>query len=146
MPAPSSLPPDWARIEGGNAVPSGSPSQPEAPAGYGFDAVRTLMRLAEDPDPAGRRIAARAWPVFDGQKPADIPVEYDLSGRPTGDTLHPIALVAAAAAADAAGQARARSRLLDAAEALDRRSPTYYGAAWVALGRIMLTSSALDCP
>ena len=35
--------------------------------------------------------------------------------------------------------------LLGAAEALDKRQPTYYGAAWVALGRIMLTSNALDC-
>ena len=47
-------------------------------------------------------------------------------------------LVAAAGAADAAGQAGARDALLAAAEALDKRSPTYYGAAWVALGRIML--------
>ena len=38
----------------------------------------------------------------------------------------------------------ARDRLLDAAEALDKRAPTYYGAAWVALGRIMLMTSALD--
>ena len=57
-----------------------------------------------------------------------------------------MALVAAAAAADAAGRrARRRQRLLDAAEALDRGSPTYYGAAWVALGRIMLDTDALDC-
>jgi endoglucanase len=145
MPAPSRLPPDWARIEGGKPVPIGSPDQPQAPPRYGFDAARTLVRMAEDPDPAGQRIAARAWPVFDGRKPSEIPIEYDLSGNPTGDTLHPMALVAAAGAADAAGQDKARRRLLDAAEALDRRSPTYYGGAWVALGRIMLITSALDC-
>ena len=40
---------------------------------------------------------------------------------------------------------RDEDRLLDAAEALDKRSPTYYGAAWVALGRIMLTTNALNC-
>ena len=34
-------------------------------------------------------------------------------------------------------------RRLDAAAALEQRSPTYYGAAWVALGRIMLTTSLL---
>ena len=39
----------------------------DAPPQFGFDAVRTLVRMAEDPDPAGRRIAARAWPVFEGQ-------------------------------------------------------------------------------
>ncbi len=40
---------------------------------------------------------------------------------------------------------RQRDRLLAAAEKLDKRSPTYYGAAWVALGRIMLTTDALNC-
>ena len=53
-------------------------------------------------------------------------------------------LVAAAGAADAAGQTAARDGLLDEADALNRRFPTYYGAAWVALGRIMLTTRLLD--
>jgi endoglucanase len=141
------LPPDWARVEGGKPVPSGPPAQPDEPPKFGFDAVRTLVRLAEDPDAAGRRIAARAWPVFDGKDPGEITVEHDLSGRATGGTRHPVVLVAAAGAADAAGQTDARDRLLDAAEALDRQSPTYYGAAWVAIGRIMLTTKGLDsCP
>jgi endo-1,4-beta-D-glucanase Y len=144
MRPPLRLPPDWARIEAGKPVPIGSPGQPNSPPRFGFDAARMLVRLAEDPDPAGRRIAARAWPVFEGRKPADMPVEHDLSGRPTGDTRHPIVLVAAAGAAYAAGQADAGRRLLDAAEALDRRSPTYYGAAWVALGRMMLTTRRLE--
>jgi endoglucanase len=100
--------------------------------------------MAEDPDPAGRQIAADAWPAFEGRQPDDIRVEHDLSGKPTGDTAHPVALVAAAAAADAAGQADARGRLLDAADELDRQTPTYYGAAWVALGRLMLETDTLD--
>jgi endoglucanase len=144
MQAPTLLPPDWATVEDGTPTPIGSPGQPDAPPRFGFDAARTLVRFAEDPDPAGREIAARAWPVFDGRKPAEIPVEHDLTGQPAGGTLHPMALVSAAGAADAAGESRARSRLLDAAEALDRQAPTYYGAAWVALGRIMLTTDALD--
>jgi endoglucanase len=52
--------------------------------------------------------------------------------------------VAAAGAADAAGHTAARDGLLDSAAALDRRFPTYYGAAWVALGRMMLTTNLLD--
>jgi endoglucanase len=147
MPDPGNLPPDWASIQGDTPVPAGPPGQPEAPPRYGFDAPRTLVRMAEDPDPAGRRIAAGAWPAFEGRDPADIPVEHDLSGEPAGGTLHPMALVAAAAAADAAGQAAAKRRLLDAAEDLDRQTPTYYGAAWVALGRVMLDTNELDvCP
>ena len=143
MTPPTRLPPDWAQIKAGQPVPIGSPDQPNSPPQFGFDAARTLVRFAEDPDPAGRRIAARAWPVFEGREPADVPAEHDLSGRPTGGTHHPMALVAAAGAAYAAGQAEAGRRLLDAAEALDRQTPTYYGAAWVALGRMMLTTERL---
>jgi endoglucanase len=144
MSGSSRLPPDWARLEGGKPVPIGSPSDPQSTPEFSFDAVRTLVRMAEDPDPAGRHIAARAWPVFAGQDPTKLPVQHTLSGRPIGDVLHPVVLVAAAGAADAAGQFAARDGLLDEAEALDRRSPTYYGAAWVALGRIMLTTKLLD--
>jgi endoglucanase len=144
MPTSSRLPPDWARLEGDTPVPIGSPSDPASPARFGFDAVRTLVRMAEDPDAAGRRIAARAWPVFENQDPTKLPVEHTLHGRPIGHILHPVVLVAAAAAAGAAGHPAARAGLLDEAEALDRHDPTYYGAAWVALGRIMLTTKLLD--
>ena len=143
MPAPSTLPPDWARLQGDKPVPIGSPSGPQVPPRFSFDAVRTLVRMAEDPEPAGRRIAARAWPAFAGADPSKLPVDHTLSGRPLGDTLNPVVLVAAAGAADAAGQPGARDGLLDQAETLDRRFPTYYGAAWVALGRLMLTTNRL---
>jgi endo-1,4-beta-D-glucanase Y len=138
------LPPDWARMEGNKPVPIGNPSAPQSTPIFGFDAVRTLVRMAEDPNPAGREIAARAWPVFAGANPTKLPVEHRLSGRPVGDTLNPVVLVAAAGAADAAGHPAARDGLLDEAAALDRRFPTYYGSAWVALGRIMLTTKLLD--
>ena len=144
MSPPNRLPPDWARLEGNRPVPIGSPSDPSVKPEFSFDAVRTLVRMAEDPDPAGRQIAARAWPVFATQNPARLTVNHTLSGRPTGNILHPVVLVAAAGAADAAGNTAARDGLLDQAEALDRHSPTYYGAAWVALGRIMLTTNFLD--
>jgi endoglucanase len=142
------LPPDWARIEGGRPVPIGAPDNPEGPPRFSFDAFRTLPRLAEDPDPAGRRIAARAWRVFKRADPdGKVPVERALSGRPVGSTVHPVVLVAAAGAAHAAGKPEERNLFLDAAEDLDRRTQTYYGAAWVALGRIFLTTKALDaCP
>lgn len=144
MPSEGRLPPDWASVKGGKPVPIGTPDNPGGTPTFGFDAARTLVRMAEDPDPAGQRIAARAWPAFEGRKPADIPVEHDLSGQPSGGTQHAMGLVAAAGAAQAAGKTGEASKLLDAAEALDQRDPTYYGSAWVALGRVMLTSDTLD--
>ena len=144
MPAPGRLPPDWAHLVGDTPVPIGNPGDPQSPPGFGFDAVRTLVRFAEDPNPEGRKIAARGWPAFEGADPTKLPVEHNLNGKPSGNTLHPVALVAAAGAADAAGHPAARDGLLDEAESLDRRSPTYYGAAWVALGRLFLTTNLLD--
>ena len=143
MQGSSKLPPDWARIQGDKPVPVGSADGHGTPK-FSFDAVRTLVRFAEDPDPAGRQIAARAWPVFEGQDPNNLPVERDLTGKPIGGSTNPVAQVAAAGAADAAGKNADRDRLLNAAEALDKRQPTYYGAAWVALGRYMLTTNKLE--
>jgi endoglucanase len=144
MPSAGRLPPDWAHLDGDTPVPIGDPSHPTSPPVFGFDAVRTLIRFAEDPNPAGRAIAARAWPVFQNADPTKLPVEHNINGKPSGHTLHPVALVAAAGAADAAGQDAARDGLLDQAEALDKHNPTYYGAAWVALGRLFLTTKLLD--
>ncbi len=145
MPTDGRLPPDWAHIEGDTIVPIGNPGKSGVAPSFGFDAVRTLVRMAEDPNPLGREIAARAWPVFENQVPTNIGINYTLHGQPIGHLVHPVALVGAAGAADAAGQLGARDGLLDAAEALDRHASTYYGAAWVALGRIMLTTRLLDC-
>ncbi|MCW3066740.1 MAG: endoglucanase, partial [Solirubrobacterales bacterium] len=87
-----------------------------------------------------RRRAAALWPFLrraDGR----VASVYGLDGRAqTPGQSHPAALVAAAGAAQAAGAPATARRLLDEAGALDRRSPTYYGAAWVALGRVMLTT------
>jgi hypothetical protein len=64
-----------------------------------------------------------------------------------GHLKHASSYVAAAAAAKAADQNDAMRRLLDRAAEANSAHPTYYGAAWVALGRVMLTSSALGgCP
>lgn len=143
MRPPNRLPPDWATLEGTKPVPIGSPGGGTAPVRYSFDAVRTLIRFAEDPNAVGKDIAARAWPVFANQDPTKLPVEHDITGRPAGGSLHPVALVAAAGAADAAGHTAARDGLLDQAEQLDNHFSTYYGASWVALGRIMLQTKLL---
>lgn len=130
------LPPNWANVGVAGTV---------RPAGvFSWDAPRTLVRLAVDPDRAGRRIAARAWPAFRARRTGRIVVVHNLNGAQAGRTRHPVTLVAAAGAARAAGHRDRAAALLDAAAALERVQPTYYGAAWVALGRLMLTTHRLD--
>jgi endoglucanase len=137
------LPPDWAILDtSGNVAATGPPAG--GPIEFGLDAARVPIRMAESCDPADRALAASMRDILD--KPVDPPGIRHLDGSPAADFKNPIALVAAAAADHAAGdQAAARNRLGAAAD-LQRRYPTWYGAAWVALGRIMLDTSLLgDC-
>ena len=134
------LPPNWAQFHPYGVVPIGSPSGGDAPA-YGYDAVRTSVRLAESCSVVDRRLGARPWKFLRTQK--RVAPMYSLGGQPTADGEHPAGLVGAAGAAYAAGDRRAGGALLDRAAALDSRSPSYYGAAWVALGRVMLQTDDL---
>ena len=155
----SGLPPDWARVDAlssssGHAsaqatpipAPSGAASSGEGSSGptSGLDAVRVAVRSAESCVPSDRRIAARLWPLYRRDPGA---ATYSLNGKASGGQTHAASYVAAAAAAKAAGEDKTAEQLLDQAQESDSSHPTYYGAAWVALGRVMLTSSALGaCP
>jgi endoglucanase len=140
----SGLAPDWAVAQpGGGAAPIGTPAQPGAQARYGFDAARIPLRLAEACDPATRREAAAPWRTLGRLSSGTLPAVLDLGGTPLAHYEHPAALVGAAAAARAAGRADRTAELLDRAQRLDARSPTYYGAALVALGRVVLQSHLL---
>jgi endoglucanase len=66
-----------------------------------------------------------------------------LDGTIVHSTSVGLALVASAAAAQAAGHRTATSRLLRQAVTLQQSYPTYYGGAWAALGRALLTSRTL---
>jgi endoglucanase len=136
---PPHLVPDWAKVAAWGVAPAGPPDRQDPPV-HGFDAARFPIRHAESCERADRRLAARPRPVLRRQPAIAV---RDLAGRALEPTEHPVALVAAAATARAAGDRRAAAQLLDRAEALDERSPTYYGAAWVALGRAMLTTDLL---
>lgn len=141
MRRPTALPPDWAAMpaSGGPPRAAGTPG----PRQYGLDAARVVIRLAESCGRADRRLAAGAWPFLARAASTTMAGAYTLRGARLNAPEHPVGLVAAAAAADAAGATEERNRLLDRAEALDEEHPTYYGAAWVALTRVMLTTRAL---
>jgi endo-1,4-beta-D-glucanase Y len=140
------LPPDWATVSASSATasPASAASGKRGASRFSWDAPRTVVRLAADPDPAGRRIAARAWRAFRGRRPGGIVVEHRLDGRRAGSSRSPVTLVAAAAAARANGYRDNAALLLHDAAALQRSHPTYYGGAWTALGRLMLTTKRLQ--
>jgi endoglucanase len=138
---PTNLVPDWATLQddGGALSPASSPTgrSPET----GLDAWRTPVLLAADCDPRGRHLAARAWTFLQRQDP--VSAVYQLDGEPAVTWSHPAALVGAAAAAHSAGDVTATERLLTAAADLNRRHPSYYGSAWLALGSLLLNTDLL---
>ncbi|HEX4109799.1 MAG TPA: glycosyl hydrolase family 8 [Solirubrobacteraceae bacterium] len=138
------LPPNWATASpAGRLSAIGSPSQAGVAPEYGFDAVRVPVRLADSCSAADRATAASLWPTL-RRAGTPTPATMTLSGQPLTTRSDPVALVAAAAAASAARDRGQAFALLARAQALDARSPSYYGAAWVALGRIMLQTDWLD--
>lgn len=138
--------PDWARVDDAvvSATPAPDGSAPEVQ--YGPDAQRLLVWLAAGCHVTGRDLAARAWPLLTHDERANA-----LRLRPTGEVLDDLdgalPLVAAAAAAMAAGEHAERDRLLTRAEEVESAYPGYYHAAWLALGRAILTTDLLAaCP
>ncbi|MGE2721539.1 glycosyl hydrolase family 8 [Mycolicibacterium celeriflavum] len=138
------LPPDWAAVN-----PAGHAAPMEPPGGgavnFGLDAARLPVRFAESCDPGDRALAASMRDQV--AAPGNPPAVRNLDGSTAGEWQHPLALVSAAAAETAAGEDDAAAERLDQASSLLQRYPTYYGAAWVALGRIMLATTLLgECP
>jgi endoglucanase len=141
------LPPDWAELTAGGVLrgePAPDGSQPQTQ--YGLDAQRVTVWFASSCDAAASALAARWWPLLRSGDRTQA-----LALRPDGSVLNPapsvLPLVASAAAAGAAGDPGAASRLLRQAAAQQRDHPTYYGGAWDALGTALLTSGTLgSCP
>lgn len=100
------------------------------------------MQLTADCNELGRRIAARMWPFF-LQRDVRVAAVHSLDGAVIDPSPHPAAIVGAAGAASAAGADDSVDVLLDRAAMHHADEPTYYGAAWLALGRLWLTTSLL---
>jgi endoglucanase len=136
------LPPDWVRIDGNSARPTPAPDGKVPDVRYSLDAQRTVIWLAASCDPGARRLAAGWWPTL-SRTGRDAAIALDPHGGVRVRTPHVLPLVATAAAAAAAGRAPERDVLLAKADARNAAHPTYYGAAWVALGRALLTTGSL---
>jgi hypothetical protein len=121
--------------------PAPNGSQPQTQ--YGPDAQRTVAWFAASCNPQARALAARWWPMLRQKDRAQA-----LALRPDGTMLNPapaaLPLVAAAAAAKAAGHGPTVQQLLRQAQAQEHAHPTYYGGAWDALGTVLLTTKSLS--
>jgi endoglucanase len=142
--SPGGLLPNWVDVvPDGSARAVGTPSG-SGTAAYGLDAQRAPVWLAAGCTQGNRTVAARAWPTLDHAADSGAAVSYTLGGRTVGRTVNSMGLVAAAAAADAAGHAGSASRLLHRADQQSDAHSTYYGDAWTALGRILLDTNWLS--
>ena len=134
------LPPDWATIGGGDAGTSIAAPDHSAPVQFGPDAMRTLVWASCS---AGTRSTVAGWWPLLAATADSAPLSRSLGGAPLNSDKAPLSAVAAAAAAQAAGNETEALHLLDVAEQIDHDYPTYYGSAWVALGRVLLTTQRL---
>lgn len=141
--AAGDLPPDWAVLTDEAIEPSGTPSggRPR----HGYDAARVAIRFAIDCDDAGPPIAAAMVDEYLTAAAGDSrpPAALTLDGQAIVEDEHPVMTVAFAAAAHAAGDRSGAGDLLDIADAQARDQVSYYGDAWVALGRYWLTTDEL---
>jgi len=141
------LPPDWAQVHPDGRIDAmpGAPGRADEGVRYGYDATRMPIRFAESCRPADVALAGRLTPALD--RSMGDPAVRDLGGAPVLNEESVVAAAAKAAALAAAGQtARADSQLLSA-DHLQQVKPTYYGAAWNALARLILSGRTLGgCP
>jgi endo-1,4-beta-D-glucanase Y len=138
------LPPDWAVVDESGVNPRAVPSPDGTSARYSYDAGRVIVQLAVDCREAGQRLARAAWPFLRNEiDSGSLVMPYTLDGRPIADERHAVAYVAAAAAALTSGERSRADDLLGTAAEVDAASPTYFGSAWVALGRVWLDTDLL---
>jgi endoglucanase len=135
----TTLPPDWALLSMGVPRATGSPNR-LTPVQYGLDGMRASVW--NSCTVTGRSLVAREWPLLSATA-SQAPLARKLDGTVSNGNLTPLAAVAAAAAAQAAGQRTTSRSLLDSATSAAATFPTYYGDAWVALGRVLLTTNRL---
>lgn len=141
------LPPDWADLQvNGQIAATGAPDTKTAPS-FGLDAQRVPVWWAASCSTKQRSVAAAMWPILQDARGHGARLAYSLSGKSESRQVNPLGFVAAAAAADAAGDRSAASNLLNRADQQSNRYHTYYGDAWIALGRVLLDTSLLSpCP
>jgi endoglucanase len=139
-----SLPTDWATLSDGRLSPIPHPNG-NLPLQYGLDAARLPLWLGTACPAGPRDLAARWWhnTLSTDDRAADLALSPD--GTPIDRETNALSLLAAAAAARAAGDSSASRALRGRAEEQSRNTPTYYGDAWLAIGSALLDHSLDPC-
>ncbi|MFL6098709.1 MAG: glycosyl hydrolase family 8 [Actinomycetales bacterium] len=138
------LPPDWAQLQAGRLTPVAAPDG-SAGVRYGLDAARLPLWLASSCDTPARTLAAAWWRNVLSQQDRAAAMALGLNGDPIDSSTNPVPLLAAAAAADAAGDRNRSSALRQRASAQVRAAPTYYGDAWLALDQALQHKTLDPC-
>jgi endo-1,4-beta-D-glucanase Y len=134
------LPPDWAKVDSTTPVAEPAPNRSALDVQYGLDAQRLVVWLATSCDARGPALAARLNSLLTDRENS---LALTQRGQVISVQTNATPIVAAAAAAQAAGDTARRDSLLAQAAAENAANPTYYGSAWVALGRTLLTTNLL---
>ncbi|HEY5822558.1 MAG TPA: glycosyl hydrolase family 8 [Propionibacteriaceae bacterium] len=145
--ANADLPPDWAQVHRNGRVDPmpGAAGRGNDGVRYGYDATRLPLRYAESCAPEDVALAARLGTPL--ARFAGNPASRDLGGQPLTDDQSVVATSAQAAVSAASGDLTGASAQLVIADHLQQQGPTYYGGAWDALGRLLLTETTLGgCP
>lgn len=142
----SALPPDWAQIKADGSIHAlPGPAGTGAAVDYSYDAARLPIRYAQSCHQSDVHLAAKLAPALDRSDP--LPAVLDLGGTAVKTDQNPVAYLGRASARAAAGDNTGARADLQRADQLQSRYPTYYGAAWTALGHIMLDTDTLGgCP
>ncbi len=141
------LPADWAQVHGDGRVEptSGAAGRGAEGVRYSYDAARLPLRYAESCHPEDVVLAAQLAGAL-ARSPGG-PAARDLTGQPLTSDQSVVAITAQAAVFAAAGDTTGANAQLIAADHQQQLGPTYYGGAWNALGRMLLTDPALGgCP
>jgi endoglucanase len=138
------LPPDWARLEGSRLVPVADASGSAGAAQYGPDAQRVPLWFAHACTPGARDLAARWWSVLQ-QDDRSSAQALGTDGAVRDQNPQPLALLASAAAAEAAGDTTGAQDLSRGAAEAAQGAPTYYGDAWLALAEGLAQWRRLAC-
>jgi endo-1,4-beta-D-glucanase Y len=139
------LPTDWATVATDGTVAIAGAADGQGEPGYGYDATRTPIRLAESCDAADRALAGRIATAL----PADDTLAAELDSGAGAVTSDQHAVAYAGRAAAYAGEGRLDAAVADLQRMSETSSttPTYYGDAWNALATAMLGDDVLaGCP